>query len=99
MPYSEKLHHQLEGKDVVFLYISLDSEPKAWEKALTRIKNKGYHFLPEKSVMAEISKKFSVSMIPRYMIADKSGKIVVKDAPRPSDEKAAFDLEKYLSKN
>jgi thiol-disulfide isomerase/thioredoxin len=98
MPNSEKLHEKLKGKDVVFLYISLDSDSKAWQRGLQRVKNKGYHFLPEKSVTAQIAKDFGINSIPRYMIVDKSGKVVVKDAPRPGDEKALYDLEKYISK-
>jgi thiol-disulfide isomerase/thioredoxin len=98
MPYSEKLHEKFAEKEIVFLYISLDKDAAAWQKGLKRVKNKGYHFLPSSPVAAQIAKDFNISSIPRYMIADKSGKIVVKDAPRPSNEKAAYDIEKHLNK-
>lgn len=98
MPYSDKLHTKMHDKNIVFLYISLDSDDAAWQRGLKKMKNKGYHFLPSKAEMQNLSSKFNIASIPRYMIIDKKGKVVSSDAPRPSDEKTEYDLEKLLSK-
>ncbi len=88
MPYSKKLHETYKGKDVVFLFISFDYTEAAWKKGISKMELAGYHFYPNEAQQQEINRLFAVEGIPRYMIADRSGKVVSPDAPRPSSGNA-----------
>lgn len=86
---SPKLHQKFkDNKDVVFLYISLDSKVDAWKKAIAEDKIEGVHLLSQATsgVDTPIAKAFNISGIPRYVIIGKDGKIFDNDAPRPSQD-------------
>jgi len=84
-PYSKEIHEKMKGKNVVFLYISYDQNEAAWKKGIEALEIKGYHWYPTENQKLEIYQLYSVSGIPRYMIVDKTGKVVDDDAPRPSE--------------
>ncbi|WP_236582302.1 TlpA family protein disulfide reductase [Sphingobacterium spiritivorum] len=84
-----KLHSRFkDNKDVVFLYISLDSKIDAWKKAIDEDKIEGVHLLSQATsgVNTPIAKAFNISGIPRYVIIDKDGRVFDNDAPRPSED-------------
>lgn len=84
MPYSKKLHETYKDKNVAFLFISFDYTEAAWKKGISKMELAGYHFYPNETQQGEINRLFAVEGIPRYMIADKTGKVINADAPRPS---------------
>lgn len=84
MPSSQKLHSQFEGKDVVFLYVSFDRAADAWKNGIEKMDIQGVHFYPAADANQAVSQKYGISGIPRYMLVDKTGKVVNQDAPRPS---------------
>ena len=84
-PYSKKMHEGLsdnQKKDIVFLYISIDQNLEKWKEAVEKLGLKEYG---ENGHSFEIAMKYQIRSIPRYMIIDKTGKIVNQDAPRPSN--------------
>jgi alkyl hydroperoxide reductase subunit AhpC len=84
MPSSQKLHTQFEGKDVVFLYVSFDRAADAWKNGIEKMDIKGVHYYPAATANQAVSTKYGISGIPRYMLVDKTGKVINPDAPRPS---------------
>ena len=92
-PASKTLRKQFEGKDVVFITISIDENSAAWKKASKKdgIDNPENYILiqPAKS---DLRKQYQISSIPRYFLIDKSGKVVNPNAARPSDEKIASEI-------
>lgn len=86
IPSSHSLKEKLRGKNVRMIYISLDTDFDNWRKACERFKleDKSSFVLinPEKNKLAQ---KIKLGPIPRYIVIDKSGKIVKLDASRPSD--------------
>jgi len=86
IPHSKTLKKHYEGQeDVVFLYVSIDEDKKAWEDMLANDPEfKGVHIIDTKGWAADISKKYMIRGIPRYMLIDKNGNIADVDAPRPS---------------
>ena len=93
MPSSQLLQKQFKGKEVAFVYISLDENNVDWKKAsqLEGIpKRESYIMIqPEKS---GLRKQYKISSIPRYFLIDKSGKIVNPNAQRPSDAAIAKEI-------
>lgn len=84
MPSSQKLHSQFEGKDVVFLYVSFDRAADAWKNGIDKMDIKGVHYFPAGDANQAVSTKYGITGIPRYMLVDKTGKVINQDAPRPS---------------
>ncbi|MCZ4244172.1 TlpA family protein disulfide reductase [Pedobacter punctiformis] len=97
---SPKLHEKFkDNKDVVFLYVSLDSKVDAWKKAIEEDKIEGIHLLSQATsgVNTPIAKAFNISGIPRYVIIGKDGKIFDNDASRPSEDRTPVRINEALN--
>lgn len=84
--------------NVVFVFVSTDKSAAAWEKAMLqypKILNKDNSFLLTKSEEDQLMKEIKIYSIPRYVLFGKDGKILHKDAPRPSSP----DIEKLLQRH
>lgn len=94
MPASHALKQKLTGKDIVFVYLSIDDNIKAWEKASEKEELSNYtnNYLVVNHKTSEFLKINKVSEIPRYIIFDKKGKLAYGNAPRVESE----DLEALL---
>ena len=91
MPFSKKLHHKLkeelskkEEKEIVFLYISIDQDEKSWRKGIEAMQIEGTHGFSNARWPDGAGNFFQIPGIPRYMIMNKDGEIVNKNAARPS---------------
>jgi thiol-disulfide isomerase/thioredoxin len=82
MPYSHELIGRFKGKDVVFLYISLDEDGQNWRKAVAKLK------LPSPQLWAprgsSVGEAYRIESIPRYVIVGRDGTLLSADADRPS---------------
>lgn len=100
MPDVHKLHEYFKGKDVVFVYLSMDIETDKWEEAAKKegITNEQYSYMSTGFSRTELSKSLKVQAIPRYVIFDKNGALVNPEAARPSEgKKLRNEIEKYLA--
>lgn len=99
MPFSKKLEEKYKDKGVEFLYISIDKNFEAWQKAHQKeVLDNKYSFLATNYPDAHFYKENQVKSIPRYMIYYK-GKLVNSNAPSPDSPEIEKEFEKYLSKN
>lgn len=103
MPCREELPNEKmlmdKYKDVAFVFVSIDKSAKSWKKAMAEyegILNKENSVLIAKSEKDELLKQINVTTIPRYVLIGKDGKIIHKDAPRPSTTEIQTLIEKYL---
>jgi thiol-disulfide isomerase/thioredoxin len=96
MPDAQKLRRQFAGKDVVFLYLGVESEAKTWKALISELNIQGEHFLLNNNQFNAISEKFSINGIPRYLLIDKGSQVVDDDAKRPSDTKLLKDITDLL---
>jgi len=85
MPDSKKLHKELSGKDVVFLYIAIDCTRQSWEKTIKEQGLEGEHYFANVNEAKLLSGKFNISGIPHYVLIDKEGKVKDDNASRPSE--------------
>lgn len=97
MPYSEKLRRQFKGKDVVFLFISMDEDYLHWkEDAVTKsLSGSGGNFIFE-SLQNPLTEMLKIAAIPRYLIIDKKGGFYQLDASRPSKDETRQTINKLL---
>ena len=88
----------LKGKDVSYVYICGSGEKEKWKKCIKVYDLKGDHYYVDDEVYEKLGNKFNISAIPRYMIMNKEGKMVDKDAPRPSQKSQLVkNINTYLS--
>ncbi|GAB2794512.1 hypothetical protein GCM10027275_44520 [Rhabdobacter roseus] len=97
MPESKQLSEEYTKKGVNFVYVSIDDNAAAWERASKQIgiPDASSYLLPS-SKNSTIAKQFNISTIPRYVLIDKDGKVIDADAPRPSDPKIRSLFDKLL---
>jgi thiol-disulfide isomerase/thioredoxin len=84
MPDFLDLQEDYQGKDIVFIRISLDDDRNKWLKAEEGITSEGISWFAGKGFGSEAAKAFQVISIPTYVLIDKEGKIINADALRPS---------------
>ncbi len=95
-PFSKKMHESLsetEKEKIVFLYISIDDLAETWKNAVKTLELGDFEngFSPG-GWGSEVVQKFNITGIPRYMILNKAGEIIEKDAKRPSNPETISDL-------
>lgn len=96
MPYSLRMQQYFKDKDVVFLYMSSDRDPKAWENSVKQLKISGENYLVSGKIHNEYNQLFDVKFIPRYVLYDKEGNVVDAAAKRPSSSEAFKQIEDLL---
>ncbi|UKJ07674.1 TlpA family protein disulfide reductase [Solitalea lacus] len=99
IPSLKNLEKELQGKDVVFISVSLDEEKdkQKWKAMLKEKEMDGVQLFA--SGWSKITKDYKIEAIPRFMVFDKKGNVVTIDAPRPSNPKLKELLLSELSKN
>lgn len=108
--FNEPLKNRFNGKEVAFLYLSLDYDHKddnaLWRKMIQAKSLVGYNvFISAKfymniwnSIRDSVNKK-DMYLIPHYIIADRTGKIAFADAARPSSQDVLYNqIEAVLQK-
>jgi thiol-disulfide isomerase/thioredoxin len=94
MAYAPVLKRQLEDQDVVFLYLAQDNDEddEKWRDFIFANNLTGEHVRKTADEMTILWNAFGIPdnewAYPRYLIVDRSGKIVIKDAKRPSETDA-----------
>lgn len=97
-PKSREMHESLtekQRKEIVFLYISIDESLEAWKAAVENLKLAEFG---ENGHSYEVSGRYGIRTIPRYMIIDQSGNIIDMEATRPSNPETLQKLLKLIEK-
>jgi len=94
LPASRKLHD--EYKNVVFLYLSTDSNFEAWKKAnqFEKLTENSYFIINPKT--SEYLKKLVIDFIPRYVLINSNGEISNPKAASPDSDKIKQELNSLL---
>lgn len=93
MPASAELKKKFAGKDVAFLYVSLDTDEQKWRDAIKNKNIEGKHAIVGKS---DVTKAYRISTIPRYILINRKGELVDINAARPSDKGLEQKLNELL---
>ncbi|NWJ50599.1 MAG: TlpA family protein disulfide reductase [Bacteroidetes bacterium] len=97
IPYLEKLKEQYANKEVVFISISIDQKFSEWKGKVDQLKiDSPYSFILANSSNSPLQKSLEIKTIPRFVLIDKTGKIVAKDAIRPSDKNINALIDQFL---
>ena len=104
--YKDDLHEFISDKDIEIVYISYDrpNQVEKWKSFIDQNKLTGFHAFAWPPVQSEIRDRFAREqngrkgiLLPTYIIIDKEGMVVNKNAPRPSSRDQLYnELAKYL---
>jgi len=94
-PHTEVLKKKFtkrQLKKIEFIYISIDNDYEKWKKSIDALDIKGIHFISPSNLSNGAGTYFEAFSIPRYILIDKTGNILNKNAKRPSDQTLFDDL-------
>jgi len=89
IPSLKKLEHQYKGNpNIAFMSVSIDKvkDKEKWLKMIDDKKLGGTQLLADKDWKSSICEDYMIQGIPRFILVDKDGKIIDKNAPRPSSK-------------
>ncbi len=75
MPKMKEL--QVAHPETSYIYISMDDSAEKWKRAIDKHQLKGEHFMAKDQMKGIIGKALDLDWIPRCIIVDKTGKIVL----------------------
>jgi thiol-disulfide isomerase/thioredoxin len=76
MPLSKELYQKLKGKNVIFVYLCIDSDKDKWNALLLDLKLPDYQVYCDKITSTNIRNDLNISGIPHYVLIDKQGNII-----------------------
>ncbi|PWA04394.1 TlpA family protein disulfide reductase [Flavobacterium psychrotolerans] len=85
MPKIKEL--QSNNPDVSYLFISMDKTAYKWKDGIQKHQLKGDHYLALDGMKGTFGKAIDLDWIPRYIIIDKTGKIILYRAIETDFEK------------
>lgn len=97
-PSAEKLKMEYKGKDILFLYLSIDSDSVKWRKASEKFELENSYWIQNR-FSSTLTDDLKVTSIPRYILFGGSGKIIHANAPRPEDKAIISLIESNLRSN
>lgn len=98
IPALQQLEKEMHGKNIRFLSISAD-KPQDREKWISTMKEynmTGNHLISPNGFNYEMFKTYAINSIPRFMLVDPDGRIVMDNARRPSDPLLKLQLNELL---
>jgi len=87
IPSLKELEHKYSGNpNIAFMSVSIDQmkDKEKWLKMIDAKKLGGTQLLADKDWKSGICEDYMIQGIPRFILIDKEGKIIDKNAPRPS---------------
>ncbi|TRX28932.1 TlpA family protein disulfide reductase [Flavobacterium franklandianum] len=89
IPFLEKVEEQFQGKNILFVSISIDNskDREKWSDFVSKKQMNGIQLLADKESDSKFVKEYNIQSIPRFILIDSNGNIVNANAPSPSDPK------------
>lgn len=99
MSFTKELEHEYKDK-FDFVFLSFDRDKKGWRTKSSQLNFEGSSYLLDNEFKSDFAYYFDITSIPHYLIFDKDGKLVTKNAPMPSRKEALKKiLDGVLTKN
>lgn len=98
IPFLKEIEKMYHSKNIEFVSISVD-ETKDYDKWKQMVKEKelsGVQLYSDKNWSSQFVKDYKISGIPRFILVDPQGNIVMADAPRPSSKELKMIFDELL---
>jgi thiol-disulfide isomerase/thioredoxin len=82
IPSLQKLESDYQGKNIIFMSVSVDEDKDAWMKMIAEKEMGGVQLWADG--WSKITKDYAIFGIPRFMLFDAKGNVISTNAPRPS---------------
>lgn len=92
LPAAKKIKEHFKGRDVAFLYVSIDEDEASWKNAIDKKKIEGIHTFEPGGWKSRLAMEYGIKSVPSYFLVDKAGKFVTEVTPRPSDTEELIKL-------
>jgi len=98
-PHSKKLFSELNPEKLQMIYFCINSQKENWEKIIAEHELPGQHYLIGEETYQKFKNVYGIKMdgVPHYLIVGKDGKIINKNAPRPSSEETLKILTELIN--
>lgn len=93
---ARNLKKHFKGKDVVFLYITLDTNKDKWKQFILNNQMEGTHLFAGGGFDSKIAQLYDVKGVPTYYIIDKTGLIASNKPKRPSQRGVEQEIQAIL---
>lgn len=80
----KKLQRLFKNDDVVFINVSIEENDVRWRIFINEKKIGGINLITKEIFNSAIVKEYEIKAIPHYILVDRKGNIVSKNASRPS---------------
>lgn len=92
--YSHSLDSFLQKNNIDIIYLSIDKDGfyPTWKKDIVKYGLNGIHHFASEALVTSLEKELEEPsfLIPRYLLFDEKGELVLKDALRPSDKEELY---------
>lgn len=78
---------QAANPDAVYMFVSMDKSADKWKAGITKHDLTGNHFFAPDGMKGKFGQAINLDWIPRYIVIDKTGKIVIYRAVETDFEK------------
>jgi len=85
---------QAQYPDVIYIFLSLDRKEASWKRGIKKYNVEGEHYFMPNAKDCDFADFVDISWIPRYMLIDGAGEIVVFDVIEANDEKLIEAIKK-----
>lgn len=94
-PAYEALKKDYKNKEIIFVFISGDDDVYKWQKAETKEKLT-HSYIALNFAQVDFYDDLNIKRFPRYLIFDKSGQLLIKNAPGPDSDNIRLFLNEAL---
>lgn len=98
MPYLAELEQRFEGKPVVFISYSQDTDVERWKRYLEKESLHGVMLIDTLAKKSEMRINYMIKSTPRFIVVDQKGRIIDAFAPKPSDPRLELLIRQNLKK-
>jgi thiol-disulfide isomerase/thioredoxin len=96
-PSLDKMKKRFAGKDIVFVRISIDKNISDWKNSVKRLKiDDPNSYMLSDFKNSKMAERLQLTGVPRYILFDKKGNVVLLNAPRPGEENFGDIIENFL---
>ena len=83
--FDDVIEFQKNNSKINYIFLSVDHSYHDWKRGLENIKVKGNHYYIPKKGKGQLGEFFKLKTIPRFLILDKNGKILLYKSSSVSD--------------
>jgi thiol-disulfide isomerase/thioredoxin len=97
MKIAKELIPKLEGKEIEFVFVCVNSTKENWKATLSRFQIGGKHYFCNQEQSKDIRRGLGIEGIPHYILINKHGQIVESDSSDPNSPGTIDKIEKFLN--